>query len=77
VGAAKTWGQLSAFLAFCLAPRYSQILQHWPQALQIGIVTSIKGANILVDNKGLYQALQTLVHPKRWFNLQPFLKPSP
>jgi mitogen-activated protein kinase kinase kinase len=28
------------------------MLQHWPQGLQIGIVTSIKGANILVDNKG-------------------------
>ncbi len=52
MGAVKTWGQLSSFLAFCLAPRYSQILQHWPQALQIGIVTSIKGANILVDDKG-------------------------
>jgi serine/threonine protein kinase len=28
------------------------MLQYWPQGLQIGIVTSIKGANILVDNKG-------------------------
>jgi mitogen-activated protein kinase kinase kinase len=28
------------------------MLQHWPQGLQIGTVTSIKGANILVDNKG-------------------------
>jgi len=28
------------------------MLQHWPQGLQIGIMTSIKRANILVDNKG-------------------------
>jgi hypothetical protein len=24
----------------------------------------------------MYQALQTLVHPKTWLNLQPFLKPK-
>jgi mitogen-activated protein kinase kinase kinase len=28
------------------------MLQHWPQGLLIGTMTSIKGANILVDNKG-------------------------
>jgi mitogen-activated protein kinase kinase kinase len=28
------------------------MLQHWPQGLQIGTLTSITGANILVDNKG-------------------------
>jgi mitogen-activated protein kinase kinase kinase len=28
------------------------MLQHWPQGLQIGTVTSIKRPNILVDNKG-------------------------
>jgi serine/threonine protein kinase len=28
------------------------MLQLWPQGLQISIITSIKGANILVDKKG-------------------------
>jgi serine/threonine protein kinase len=51
------------------------MLQHWPQGLQLGIVTSIKGANILVDNKGCIK-LADFGASKKWLNLQPFLKPS-
>jgi mitogen-activated protein kinase kinase kinase len=47
------------------------MLQLWPQVLQISIVTSIKGANIPVDNKGCIKLC------KLWCIQKPgYLKPK-